>query len=75
MESITKSPMNVPGTKECRLSDNVKHIRSSYKINHVKMESEITAGKTLTDVRIQGDIFHGDMLSSLLYVKAMMPLN
>ena len=31
--------------------------------------------KTLTKVKIQGDIFYGDVLLQLLFVRAMMPFN
>ena len=58
---------------------NVANIKKSYKLRHESHENwkvELTiGGQTLSEVKIQRDIFHGDSLSPLLFVMARMPHN
>ena len=62
-----------------RQSKNAKDILQSYKLHHEnyeKLESGINCWrKTLAQVKIQKGIFHGDALSPLQFVIAIMPLN
>ena len=57
----------------CKISKKVIKFIAEVMMNR-KMEL-IAGGKTLTEVTIPGGIFQGDVLSSLLFIIAMMPLN
>ena len=64
------------------IMDSLKMYNLSYKVikfiseqmNNCKVEL-IAGGKTLVEVKIQGDIFLGDALSPLLFVIAMISFN
>ena len=62
------------------LFENVPDIRQSHKVyrkkNMENLRVELTAGgKSLAKVKIQGVMFQGDKLSSLLFIIAIMPHN
>ena len=61
------------------LSQSVQNIRRShvYRGNHEKLNigTNNRREKSLAEVKFQGGIFQGDVLSPLLFVIAMMPLN
>ena len=44
-------------------------------INFIDKTMELTAGRNLAEAKIQRAIFQGDVLSPLLFIIAMMPLN
>ena len=68
-----------PAKLDNKLPQNVQNIRQSHKLyreNHENLESGLTAGwRSLAEVKIESGIFHGDVLSPLQFIIAMMPFN
>ena len=61
------------GVQNLKIYDEViEFIENILKDWSLKLE---VVGKRFDDVKIHKEIFHGDVLSSLLFVIAMMPLN